>query len=144
MTLIYDENALVVAERSLRVLRDALAERINHRIVVVEIPSNDAHCGYLIIDGDNNEAVFTGIGFRTDRKEEGGAGFRSAQALFALYGIMPCIWDEKIAMDDNGNGSRVQIRRRLYQLLEDVKRDYVYDYKGFVKPVDNKPCYIRG
>lgn len=144
MMLIYDENALGVTERSLKILRDALAERINHRIVVVEIPTNDRNCGYLIVDGDNDEAVFTGNGFRTDKKEEGGAGYRSAQALLALYGIMPGIWDETVPMGDHGNGNRMHIRRRLHQLVEDVKRDYVYDYKGFVKPADNKPCYVRG
>ncbi len=143
MMFIYDENTLGTPQKSLKMLRDALAARINHRIVVVEIPTNNMCCGYLILDRDDNVALFTGDGFSTDNHGEGGDSYRSAQALFTLFGIMPCIWDETIPIEDLYNGNKSLVRRRLYQLVNDVKRDYASDYRGFVKPLDNKPYYIR-
>lgn len=143
MMLIYDENTLGTPQKSLKMLRDTLAARINHRIVVVEIPTNDACCGYLILDKDNNVAVFTGDGFSTENEGEGGAGYRSAQALFTLFGIMPHIWDEAVPIADLYNGNRALVRRTLYQLVKDVKRDYTADNRGFVIPLDNNPYYIR-
>jgi hypothetical protein len=143
MMLVYDENTLGAPKKSLKMLRDTLAARINHRIVVVEIPTNNRCCGYLILDRDDNTALFTGDGFSTDKQAEAGDSYGSAQALFSLYGIMPCIWDETVPIEDLYNGSRALVRPRLYQLVKDVKRDHVADYRGFVIPQENKPYYVR-
>jgi hypothetical protein len=143
MMLVYDENTLGTPQNSLKMLRDTLAARINHRIAVVEIPTNNVCCGYLILDGDDNVAVFTGDGFSTDKEGERGAGYRSAQALFTLFGIMPHLWDETVPIEDIYNGNRALVRRRLHQLVNDVKIDYAADYRGFMKPLDAKPFYVR-
>lgn len=91
----FDENTFGITQRSLKVLRDTLIEKVKSRIAVVEIPTNDLCCGYLILDKNHNEAVYTGDGFRMDRCGEGGAGYRSAEALFGLLGIRPLILSEK-------------------------------------------------
>jgi len=87
MQIKVDENSFGITQRSLKILRDELAHRIEHKVEVYEIPTSELCCGFLIVDFIVNEAVWTGDGFRTDRKGEGGAGYKTAEALFMIYGI---------------------------------------------------------
>ena len=73
MRVSMNQEALGITERSLKVLRDEIARRVDHDLMVLpawladrEIPTSDITCGYLIVDRTLNEAVFTGDGFRTD------------------------------------------------------------------------------
>lgn len=85
----YDENADGYTHPSLRRFRNELARRIDHKIRVYQIQTADITCGFLIIDHDLAEAVWSGDGFRTDDGGEGGAGYRTAQALMFIMNIDP-------------------------------------------------------
>ena len=80
-----DENTHGYTHPSLRRLRNELSRRIDHRVGVYQIQTDDICCGYLIIDYSNNEATWSGDGFRTDNGGEGGSGYRAAGALLRLF-----------------------------------------------------------
>jgi len=92
--IVYDPNTFGITQKSLKMLRDALAEKIKNRIIVVEVPTSDLCCGYFIFDWEWQNATWTGDGFRQDRRGEGGAGYRSAEVLLRLFGIWPVSWEE--------------------------------------------------
>ncbi|RLG29058.1 hypothetical protein DRN98_08765, partial [Methanosarcinales archaeon] len=85
MRVSLDQEALGITERSLKVLRDEIARRVDDDLVVLKIPTSDITCGYLIVDRTVKEAVFTGDGFRTDGGGEGGAGYRAAEAYLDIF-----------------------------------------------------------
>ena len=91
--VIFNAGSFGITQKSLKMLRDTLAEKLLHRIAVVEVPTNDLCCGYFIFDLDGSAAVFTGDGFRTDRMGEGGAGYMSAEALFEIYRVRVIPWE---------------------------------------------------
>jgi len=91
MKVVFDENTFGITQKSLKMLRNALAESIHHSTAVIEVPTSDMTCGFLIVDRDANEAVWSGDGFRTDNGGEGGAGYKSALALLRLFGFSPSI-----------------------------------------------------
>ena len=84
-----DENTYGYTHPSLQRLRNELSRRIDHKVGVYQIQTHDICCGYLIIDHSNNDATWSGDGFRTDNDGEGGSGFRAAEALLRLFNAMP-------------------------------------------------------
>ena len=139
--VIFDENSFGITQRSLKILRDSLAQRMNHHIAVVEVPTNDLCCGFLILDRDLNEAIFTGDGFRTDGGGEGGAGYRSAEALFSLFRIKIIPW-ETVNIEQIYQGDTESVRKKLLNLAEEIARTLVE--KDYRKPLNMKPYYVRG
>ena len=135
--VIYDESTFGITEKSLKMLRNALAERIDHRITVVEVPTDQICCGFLILDKDAEEAVFSGDGFRTDNGGEGGAGYKSAKALLQVFGIPVIHWPAVLNIWD---GTSV-MRKALTVLVDEVQRDLKAGY--YVKPADRTPSYLR-
>lgn len=92
MRLIYNEETWGITYKSLEMLRNELAQRVYHEIAVIEIPTNVLCCGYLILDKTTGEAIWTGDGFRMDKAGEGGAGYKSAWALFDIFGLSSFVW----------------------------------------------------
>jgi len=137
--VIYDESTFGITEKSLKMLRNALAERIDHRITVVEVPTDEICCGFLILDKDVEEAVFSGDGFRTDNGGEGGAGYKSAKALLQVFGIPPIHWPAVLNIWDETSGPLM--RKALTVLVDEVQRDLKAGY--YVKPADRTPSYLR-
>lgn len=93
------DETLGVTLRALKALRDELAERIQHELLVFQVPSQDgSHCdiyGFFVVDKTAREIVIIGDGFRGDNGGEGGNGHRAAQALLAIYGLKPIkMWSE--------------------------------------------------
>lgn len=87
------KETLGVTQRALKALRDELASRIQHELLVFQVPSSDgAHCeiyGFFLVDKTASELVIIGDGFRGDGGGEGGAGARAALALLAIYHLVP-------------------------------------------------------
>lgn len=87
------KETLGVTQRALKALRDELAQRIEHELLVFQVPSGDgAHCevyGFFLVDKTADEIVIIGDGFRGDGGGEGGAGARAALALLAIYHLVP-------------------------------------------------------
>jgi len=92
-TLILHDETLGVTQRALKTLRDELAQRIEHELLIFKVPSeNGAHCeiyGFFLVDKTAGETVIIGDGFRGDGGGEGGSGHRAALALLAIYHLVP-------------------------------------------------------
>ena len=86
-TFHWNNEAWGYTNPSLRRLRNSLCSFFCDYVCVVEVETLDGLCGFLILNSTENVAVFTGDGFRTDGGGEGGAGYNTAQALFAILGI---------------------------------------------------------
>lgn len=139
--MLFDENSFGITQRSLKILRDTLARKIDHLIIVVEVPTNALCCGYFIID-QKGEATWTGDGFRLDRGGEGGAGYKSAEALLSIYGISVFPW-EIVNFDDNiySMGDNNAIERKLQALAQVIVNEF--EPGLFRKPSDAPGYYVR-
>ena len=145
--VIFYEETFGITQKSLKSLRDTLARSIDHRICVVEIITNELLCGFLIFDRDTGIVTFTGDGFRTDGGGEGGAGYRSAQALFDLFGIGLRVipWHEVVPVSeawDPDDRRRNATRKKL--LLSVVKHiAKTLSETDFIIPSKKTPLYVR-
>jgi len=147
--IIYDESTFGITEKSLKMLRNTLAERIDHRVAVVEVPTDQICCGFLVLDKDAQEAIFTGDGFRTDNGGEGGAGYKSAKALLDVFGMPSIYW---VAALDIWNavaseeipremGNVRHVTKALTLLVDEIQGSLKAEY--YVKPADRTPAYLR-
>ena len=140
MNIIFDKESFGITQKSLKILRDELARRIDNEIIVYEIPVNDICCGFIIIDKTRDEAVWTGDGFRFDRGGEGGAGYKTAEALFQIYGIQVYQYTTlNLVLDDLWQDSK----NKLMVLTEEINKGSVMDMR-FMKLSEKKPSYLRG
>jgi len=88
-TLLLHDETLGVTQKALKALRDELAQRIDHKLFIFQVPSTDDHYGFFLVDKTAREIAIIGDGFRGDGGGEGGAGHRAAQALLSIYGGKP-------------------------------------------------------
>ena len=137
----FREETFGITQTSLKMLRDKLAEAIGHRLAVFEIPTSDLCCGFLILDWEEESATFTGDGFRMDRAGEGGAGYKTAEVLFRLFGIRAFPCDETLDSTELYRGDRAFIEKKLLGLAQKLG-DVVLDSE-FRKPLKINPEYIR-
>lgn len=140
--IVYDPNSFGITEKSLKMLRNILAEKINREIYVVEVLTNNLCCGYFIFDLLDGSATFTGDGFRTDGGGEGGAGYKSANVLLSLYGIYPFVTEvgtlgEVLALPKD------EIGDWLKKVAEEIIVSGRIRDADFRKPADNRPEYVR-
>jgi len=84
--LIFDQSTFGVTGKSLRLLRNALASNLRDKILVVEVPTADILCGFLVLNQTNGTAIWSGDGFRTDKGGEGGRGYKAAHVLIETFG----------------------------------------------------------
>jgi hypothetical protein len=82
----YTADSFGITLTSLRNLRDWIADHRDQEMAIVQVHTEEMCCGYVCILKDGS-AFFTGDGFRTDGGGEGGAGYRTAEALFLLWGL---------------------------------------------------------
>ncbi|MBA7714667.1 hypothetical protein ES703_123697 [subsurface metagenome] len=112
-------ETLGVTQRALKALRDELARRIEHEILVFQVPSPDGdHCevyGFFLVDKTAAEVAIIGDGFRGDSGGEGGSGHRAAQALLAIYGLTPIemLPEDAIVYRDDPSAYRQAVDRAL-------------------------------
>lgn len=140
--VIFDIDAFGITRRSLKILRNTLAEKASHRICVFEIPTNELCCGFLILDWEWQNAAYTGDGFRADRGGEGGAGYKTAEAIFQVFGIQPLPWDP-INLEPILTGAVPEERaedylKGMFQKIADEVSE-----SQFKRPVDSQPGYTR-
>jgi len=140
MRVSLDEKALGITARSLKVLRDEIARRVDHELIVLEIPTSDITCGYLIVDRSLNEAVFTGDGFRTDGGGEGGAGYRAAEAYLDLFRLK-AYFAEPVDMTEAYAGNTKPVIARLSDLAQEALEN---SPDRFMAPSNTTPSYLRG
>ena len=144
-----DQEALGITERSLKVLRDEIARRVDHDLMVLEIPTSDITCGYLIVDRTAREAVFTGDGFRTDGGGEGGAGYRAAEAYLDIFRLKPYFTPachgqsgrEPVDMTEAYTGNTEPLIARLSELAQEALEN---SPDRFMAPSNTTPSYMRG
>lgn len=140
--IIFDSGSFSITRKSLKNLRDAIAGRLYHRLVVVEVPTDETCCGFFIFDEILGEAVWTGDGFRTDENGEAGAGYRTAWAIFNIFGIRPLFW-EQINMNDLTSPEASDEEKRLFLLLVAKKIGRQLEAEDFVVPSEANPHYLR-
>ena len=140
MRVSMNQEALGITERSLKVLRDEIARRVDHDLMVLEIPTSDITCGYLIVDRTAREAVFTGDGFRTDGGGEGGAGYRAAEAYLDLFRLK-AYFAEPVDMTDAYMGNTEPLIARLSELAQEGLEN---SPDRFMAPSNTTPSYMRG
>jgi hypothetical protein len=139
--IVFDVNSFGITQRSLKMLRDALSEKLIHKIAVVEVPTNNLCCGYLILDWEWHSATWTGDGFRMDRAGEGGAGYRSAKALFDMYGIRVIPW-EPVNIEEVYALPEEQVSKLLLNIAQKIADELTEE--EFNVPYDKMPGYVRG
>ena len=137
----FREETFGITQTSLKMLRDKLARAIDHRLAVFEIPTSDLCCGFLILDWEEESATFTGDGFRVDRGGEGGAGYKTAEVLFRLFGIRAFPCDEFLNTTELCRGDHAFIEKNLLNFAQKLG-DVVLDSE-FRKPLKTNPEYIR-
>lgn len=140
MEVIFDRESFGVTQRSLKVLRDAIAERFRHRLAVVEVPTIGECCGFLIFDEVLQEAVWTGDGFRFDDYGEGGVGYRSAKAIFTLFGIKPLFW-EPVDFEEIFHAEEGKVRLGLLAIACSIGEALTPE--DFSVPAENNAYYVR-
>jgi hypothetical protein len=84
---IYDQATFGVTGKSLKKLCNAITDNIKDKVLVVEIPTDDILCGFLLLNQTNGSATWSGDGFRTDGGGEGGRGYRAAHKLLDTFGV---------------------------------------------------------
>lgn len=137
----FNEDTFGITQKSLKMLRDTLAAKLKHYIVVAKVPTSNLCCGYFIFDWDAQDVTWTGDGFRLDGAGEGGAGYKSAQSLFTLYDIIPVSW-ETVNFEEIYSGvDKNKIGNFLFNLARDIVNDL--DDSLFYIPADRSPKYIR-
>lgn len=143
-TVRYDPNTFGVTRPSLSLLRDALVKRADHRLCVLEIPTDDGCCGFAIFDRDTREVVFTGDGFRPDREGEGGAGYNTAGCIFRIFRITPLQVQEPIPLEPIFKGEKTgkEAHDHLLEYFLRVSSGIIVD-ADFERPIDSVPGYIR-
>lgn len=138
--IVYDLSSFGITQKSLKILRNTLAEKINHRIAVVEVPTNDICCGYFIFDWEWQGATWTGDGFRFDGGGEGGAGYKSAKVLFSLFRVREIPW-EQVNFDEIYHLPESEISQQLKVLAKKIAESL--SDEEFFKPSERKPEYVR-
>lgn len=152
--VIHHPEAMGITQKSLKNLRDAIAQKLDHQIAVIEVPTTDECCGFMIFDRKDRSATFTGEGFRLDECGEGGAGYKTAKALFRIFGIeytrwepvdfdpyidinLRCAWDFP---------SRARRDEDAYQWVSKLAVDIAATIpeSEYKKPIDSNPDYLRG
>ncbi len=100
--IILHKDTLGITQRALKALRDELAQRIEHELIVFQVPSgahSECGCyGFFLVDRTAGEIAIVGDGFRADGCGEGGAGARAALALLTIYHLAPI---EMVSEDAN-------------------------------------------
>jgi len=86
-SILFDTSTFGITGKSLKQLKNFLCQNYKNDIAVVQIPTGDITCGFLIIDKFHAIGFWTGDGFRTDRGGEGGRGYQKAEQLIALFGL---------------------------------------------------------
>jgi len=138
--IVFNEDTFGITQRSLKMLRNTLALTINHPIVVVCVPVNDLCCGFFVFDRKTKTAYFSGDGFRLDQAGEGGAGYRSASALFDIYGINAIMW-EPIPLEEIYNLPEDKLEQKLMEVANSIATGL--SEKDFRTPFKQKPHYVR-
>lgn len=138
--VVFDVNAVGITRKSLKMLRDTLVNSLTHSIAVVELPTSDLRCGYLILDLDLQKATWTGDSFSKDRNNESGAGYISAEALLMLFGINPIRW-KMLNLDEVYLFPERKAREILLGFVKEIAKG-IPDSE-FQRPIDKDPIYIN-
>lgn len=142
--LTHDPETCRITVASLKMLRDAIAHTLYDRIAVLQLDTGDLTCGFLILDRDTGIGVWSGDGFRTDRAGEGGAGYRTAQVIFRLFGI-DLIYFDFVDISEYEDKLSTEGDEEAGKFLLETMAKIALDVEDseFKKPLDSNPEYIR-
>ena len=137
-TVTLHKETLGFTQMALKALRDELAERIDHELIVFQVPSkNGSHCdiyGFSLVDKTAREIAIIGDGFRGDGGGEGGKGHRAAQALLAIHRLKPiAMTPEEAVLYREDTSAYQEIADRMLEIAEQSHCD---------KARENMPQYV--
>jgi len=137
----WNEESWGITHKSLLNLRSSILDGWQDEIDIVSVCSDKEReiLGYAIINKTRETITYTGDGFRTDFKGEGGAGYKTAHAFLSILGIkrsrleiFPVIEDETYIETDI-------FKQRLQNMLEDNLEDLSFFIPREIKTVE----YLR-
>ena len=120
MKIKFDINSFGITQKSLDNLKNELLTRARDKIAIIGVPTSHLCFGYLIIDKDKDEAIWTGDGFRIDRNGEGGAGYKTAETLFHILGLSDSsiYWVDMIDENELINNPKETLKKVIDNLLK--------------------------
>lgn len=131
------QETLGITQRALKALRDELAQRISHEILVFQVPSRDGwdYCeiyGFFLVDKTDKEIAIIGDGFRGDGGGEGGSGHRAAQALLTMYGLKPIemMPEEAIVYREDAWAAYREIADKVLGIAEQYRFEVAQDNRA--------------
>lgn len=142
--VIFNVDTFGITNKSLKMLRNTIAESVNHEIVVVEIPTNDICCGFLVLNKTIGTATWSGDGFRHDRGGEGGRGYAKAHIMLEMFGVKTLnIFSQSTSNMFgsllNGPYEEEELSKRLLQACERVTKEF--DESEYLRPCETTPWY---
>jgi hypothetical protein len=84
--LIYDNSTFGTTGKSLKMLRNALANNLRDKILILQVQTDDILCGFFVFNKTTGTVTYSGDGFRTDGGGEGSRGFKAAEKLIQTFG----------------------------------------------------------
>jgi hypothetical protein len=150
MRFTWNDESWGITQKSFMSLRDELARRWGHRIAVLEVPTSENICGFLIVDETDGSCVFTGDGFRTDRGGEGGRGYAAAISLLRIFGFGPSVpfYPEQISYLEYPRQDFTEWKKHFVKKIEDDlnqcedDEEYPFEFKKYSK-IDILPALKR-
>lgn len=141
--LIYDPSTFGITGKSLKMLRNSIALHMRDEIAVIEVPTGDILCGFLVLNKTQGTATWSGDGFRTDGGGEGGRGYNFAIKMFYMFGAQRfCVYSlETIRMFSKAINSRTTETGLASELLEACNKAaeeiYNSDFKCLIDSIPN-------
>ena len=135
----FDHNIAGMPRKSLKMLRDTLSNSITQKVAVVEVPTGELHCGFLILDKDSKKATWTGDNFKKAAEVEHESGYKSAEALLLLFGIKPVRW-KVVGLDEVNFFPERKAREILIGLVQEVAKE-ISD-SDFYRPIEEEPDFL--
>jgi hypothetical protein len=135
--VLYNSNTFGITGRSLQVLRNILSDNLHDNILVVEIPTSDILCGFLLFNRTTGCAFWSGDGFRTDGGGEGGRGYKAANNMLETFGVSAQrIYDTQLenkfarCVEDASLGKLTE--NGLHKIAEEISDNFINeDYKCY-------------
>lgn len=147
MNFLFDLDTLGTTQGSLKMLRNELISRADRPIAVAQVPSDEGGevVGFLILDDESEEVVYIGDNFRVDECGEGGAGYKTAKALFRIMNVQerqcePFNYSVMSEIKDEGLG-RATMRELLHEYYQENKEDLRAAKRTTI--IDSRADYLR-
>jgi len=125
----WNEEAWGDPEKSLVIFRDEIIKNWNYEICILEIETALDQTGFLFVNWDRKELVFTGASFNSHFSGRQGSAYYSALTLLALLGLREIVTPVcYVKPDENGKIGGEYLKKTILDFLD--------------KSITNLPTYL--